>query len=174
MRSDPTGLYRREGLVRIKQKDGVFEIPFIEFDAYLVQSPSGRGGRYYNLVLQHRYSRHQLWMKGLVTDAMNPLDVHAYWNMIQQYMHVSHPLPDVPIFEPFRHRDPMTREVDQQSGRDPHYWRKMTSDEWSSQHECHYQQRLENADFNHPCILDAHIQGRGLPMPDRPRGALLA
>ncbi|SDX76410.1 hypothetical protein SAMN04487960_1231, partial [Marinobacter mobilis] len=42
LRLDPTGLYRREGLVRIKLKHGMFEAPFIEFDAYRIHTPSGR------------------------------------------------------------------------------------------------------------------------------------
>ena len=88
-RANPTGLYRREGVVRIKEGKEVFEAPFIEFDAYLVHTPSGRGGRYFNLVLQHRYSKHQLWMKGLLTDAMDQKEVYAYWDMLQQYMDVT-------------------------------------------------------------------------------------
>ena len=69
-------------------------------------------------------SKHQLRMKGLLTDAMDQKEVYAYWEMIQQFMDVSGPLPDVPIFEPFRHRDPVTAEWDQRTGRDPFKWRK--------------------------------------------------
>ena len=173
-RANPTGLYRREGLVRIKEGKTVFEAPFIEFDAYLVHTPSGRGGRYFNLVLQHRYSKHQLWMKGLLTDAMNQKEVYAYWDMIQQFMDVSGPLPDVPIFEPFRARDPVTAAHDERTGRDPFKWRKVTREAWRKDHEQRWKNRLQETNFHHPCILDAHIQGRGLPMPDEPRGAMLA
>ncbi|MCL1477475.1 MAG: hypothetical protein MH219_07955 [Marinobacter sp.] len=173
-RTNPTGLYRREGVVRIKERKSVFEAPFIEFDAYLIHTPSGRGGRYFNLVLQHRYNKHQLWMKGLVTDAMNQNDVYAYWSMVQQFMDVSGPLPDVPIFEPFRSRDPVTREWDERTCRDPFKWRKMSADSWRTNHEQTHRNRLQNTNFHHLCILDAHIQGRGLPMPDEPRGAMLA
>lgn len=173
-RANPTGLYRREGLVRIKKGKEVFEAPFIEFDAYLVHSPSGRGGRYFNLLLQHRYSKHQLWMKGLLTDAMDQKEVYAYWDMIQQFMDVSRPLPDVPIFEPFRHRDPVTAEWDQRTGRDPFKWRKISPESWRKHHEQTYRERLRATNFHQACILDAHIQGRGLPLPDHPRGAMLA
>lgn len=173
-RANPTGLYRREGLVRIKEGKTVFEAPFIEFDAYLVHTPSGRGGRYFNLVLQHRYSKHQLWMKGLLTDAMNQKEVYAYWDMIQQFMDVSGPLPDVPIFEPFRARDPVTAAHDERTGRDPFKWRKVTREAWRKDHEQGWQNRLQETNFHHPCILDAHIQGRGLPLPVEPRGVMLA
>ncbi|MCL1477477.1 MAG: hypothetical protein MH219_07965 [Marinobacter sp.] len=173
-RANPTGLYRREGVVRIKERKSVFEAPFIEFDAYLIHTPSGRGGRYFNLVLQHRYSKHPLWMKGLVTDAMNQNDVYAYWSMVQQFMDVSGPLPDVPIFEPFRSRDPVTQEWDERIRRDPFKWRKITSESWRKNHEQTHRNRLQNTNFHHPCILDAHIQGRGLPMPEEPRGEMLA
>lgn len=152
----------------------MFEAPFIEFDAYRMHTASGRGGRYYNLMLQHRYSNTQLWMKGLVTDAMNPKDINAYWSMIQQFMDVSGPLPDVPIFEPFRHRDPVTQAADRKSGRDSFFWRNMTNDQWREEYEGDYQQRMQGADFNkhhcQDCILDARIQGRGLPLPYQPRG----
>ncbi|WP_303291544.1 hypothetical protein [Marinobacter sp. SS5-14b] len=174
LRSDPAGLYRREGLVRVKRKSDVFEAPFIEFDAYRMHTASGRGGRYYNLMLQHRYSNTQLWMKGLVTDAMNPKDINAYWSMIQQFMDVSGPLPDVPIFEPFRHRDPVTQAADRKSGRDSFFWRNMTNDQWHADNEGDYEQRMQDADFSkhhcQDCILDARIQGRGLPLPYQPRG----
>ncbi|MDY6816990.1 MAG: hypothetical protein SV598_14270, partial [Pseudomonadota bacterium] len=159
-RANPTGLYRREGIVRIKEGKEVFEAPFIEFDAYLVHTPSGRGGRYFNLVLQHRYSKHQLWMKGLLTDAMDQKEVYAYWDMLQQYMDVTHPLPDVPIFEPFRPRDPVTAQRDERTGRDPFKWRKMSPEDWRKNHEQTYRDRLRSTNFHHPCILDTHIQGR--------------
>ncbi|MAZ05985.1 MAG: hypothetical protein CME81_06225 [Halomonas sp.] len=173
-RANPTGLYRREGLVRIKKGKAVFEAPFIEFDAYLVHSPSGRGGRYFNLLLQHRYSKHQLWMNGLLTDAMDQKEVYAYWEMIQQFMDVSGPLPDVPIFEPFRHGDPVTAEWDQRTGRDPFKWRNISPESWRKHHEQTYRERLRATNFHQACILDAHIQGRGLPLPDQPQGAMLA
>lgn len=172
--ANPTGLYRREGLVRIKHRRSVFEARFIEFDAYLVHTPSGRGGRYYNLLLQHRYSDHKLWMKGLLTDAMNPKEVYAYWDMIQQYMDVTGPLPDVPIFEPFRHRDPVTEAYDERTGRDPFKWRKRTPESWRENLHGSYKRRLEETNFTRSCILDAHIEGRGRPVPDNPEGVLLA
>ncbi|MDC0664187.1 hypothetical protein [Marinobacter sp. SS21] len=173
-RANPTGLYRREGLVRIKEGKTVFEAPFIEFDAYLVHTPSGRGGRYFNLVLQHRYSKYQLWMKGLLTNAMNQKEVYAYWDMVQQFMDVSGPLPDVPIFEPFRARDPVTAAHDERIGRDPFKWRKVTRESWRKNHEQRWQNRLRETNLHRPCILDAHIQGRGLPLPEETQGALLA
>jgi hypothetical protein len=173
-RANPTGLYRREGMVRIKHRRSVFEARFIEFDAYLVHTPSGRGGRYYNLLLQHRYSDHKLWMKGLLTDAMNPKEVHAYWDMIQQYMDVTRPLPDVPIFEPFRSRDPVTAAHDERTDRDPFKWRKRTPEFWRKNLHGSYQRRLQETSFAHDCILDAHIEGRGRPVSDNPEGVLLA
>ena len=105
-------------------------------------------------------------MKGLVTDAMNQKDVYAYWDMIQQFMDVSSPLPDVPIFEPFRSRDPVSKEWDERNNRDPFKWRRMSAEAWGEHHEQTYRDRLYNTNFHRPCILDAHIQGRGLPMPD--------
>ena len=113
-------------------------------------------------------------MKGLLTDAMNPKEVHAYWNMIQQYMDVAGPLPDVPIFEPFRHRDPVTAEHDERTGREPFKWRKRTPESWRKSLQGSYQRRLQETNFTHSCILDAHIEGRGRPAPENPEGVLLA
>lgn len=102
----------------------MFEAPFIEFDAYRMHTASGRGGRYYNLMLQHRYSN--------------------------------------------------TQAVDRKSGRDSFFWRNMTNDQWREEHEGDYEQRMQDADFSkyhcQACILDARIQGRGLPLPYQPRG----
>ena len=108
------------------------------------------------------------------SDAMNQKDIHAYWDMIQQFMDVSGSLPDVPIFEPFRSRDLVTKECDERNGRDPFKWRKMSPESWQRHHEKTYGERLQSTNFHHPCILDAHIQGRGLPMPGEQRGAMLA
>ncbi|MCL1487603.1 MAG: hypothetical protein MH186_06675 [Marinobacter sp.] len=171
-RANPTGLYRREGVVRIKERKSVFEAPFIEFDAYLIHTPSGRGGRYFNLVLQHRYSKHPLWMKGLVTDAMNQNDVYAYWDMVQQFMDVSGPLPDVPSrtlsFKRSGHSR-MGRTYRSRSFK----WRKVTSDSWRTNHEQNPPKPPAEHEFSSSLYFDARIQGRGLPMPDEPRGAML-
>ena len=40
-------------------------------------------------------------------------------------MDVSRPLPDVPFLEPYRHKDPVTAEHDENTGRPAHYWRDM-------------------------------------------------
>ncbi len=113
-------------------------------------------------------------MKGLLTNAMNPQDVYAYWDMVQQFMDVSHPLPDVPVFEPFRHRDPVTAEEDARTGRDPFHWRKITPESWREHYESKYRARLLNANWNRPCIMDARIEGRGIPANEPPRGSILA
>ncbi|WP_275289096.1 hypothetical protein [Halomonas elongata] len=50
--------------------------------------------------------------------------------MLQRYMDVSQPLPDVPRLEPFRYRDPVTAEHDRQTRRDPRYWRDLDIEAW--------------------------------------------
>lgn len=109
-----------------------------------------------------------------MTDAMNPKEVYAYWDMIQQFMDVTKPLPDLPIFEPFRHRDPITAAHDCRIERDPFKWRKMTPEFWRKNLHGRYTRQLQETNFTQSCILDAHIKGRGRPAPDNPEGVMLA
>ena len=59
-------------------------------------------------------------------------DVHAEWDMLQRYMDVSQPLPDIPRLEPFRDLDPTTAEHDRHTGRDPCYWRDLDLEAWKA------------------------------------------
>ena len=106
-----------------------FEAPFVEFDAY-VERVVQHGGIFYRLMFVHRYTQktfNKTWLSSIEADKS---EVLALWDMLQRYMDVSQPLPDVPRLEPFRHLDPVTAEHDQKTGRNPRYWRDLDLDVW--------------------------------------------
>ncbi len=113
----------------------VFTHPFIEFDCILAGNPNHQGLLSYRLMLIHRYSNYKYGVNiGSLVGMNAPVaEYHRLWNMIQQYMDVSKPLPDIPMLEPFRHLDPTTAEYDQQTHRDPRYWRQMSDEEFEAQ-----------------------------------------
>ncbi|MFO7529723.1 MAG: hypothetical protein R6W86_13090 [Marinobacter sp.] len=106
-----------------------FEAPFVEFDAY-VERVVQQGGIFYRLMFVHRYTQktfNQTWLSGIEA---SKTEVLALWDMLQRYMDVTQPLPDVPRLEPFRHLDPVTREYDEKIGRNPRYWRDLDIEAW--------------------------------------------
>lgn len=112
-------------------KGRYFEAPFIEFDAY-VERVIQRGGIFYRLMFVHRYTGkifNKTWLSG-VEASKN--EVLALWDMLQRFMDVSQPIPDMPRFEPFRHLDPVTAEYDRKTNRPPRYWRDLDLEAWKS------------------------------------------
>ncbi|WP_203144019.1 hypothetical protein [Marinobacter mangrovi] len=108
-----------------------FEAPFIEFDAY-VERVVQRGGIFYRLMFVHRYTGkifNKTWLSG-VEASKN--EVLALWDMLQRFMDVSQPIPDMPRFEPFRHLDPVTAEHDDKTNRPPRYWRDLDLEAWKA------------------------------------------
>lgn len=106
-----------------------FEAPFVEFDAY-VERVVQKGGIFYRLMFVHRYTQktfNKMWFSGIEPQKT---EVLALWDMLQRYMDVTQPLPDVPRLEPFRHLDPVTHEHDKKTGRAPRYWRDLNLEEW--------------------------------------------
>lgn len=108
-----------------------FEAPFVEFDAY-VERVVQKGGIFYRLMFVHRYTQktfNKMWFSGIEAQKT---EVLALWDMLQRYMDVTQPLPDVPRLEPFRHLDPVTREYDEKNRRNPRYWRDLGLEEWKA------------------------------------------
>ncbi|WP_303288256.1 hypothetical protein [Marinobacter sp. SS8-8] len=103
--------------------------PFEEFDAY-VERVVQHGGIFYRLMFVHRYTGNQFSQTSLSRIEPSKEEVMALWDMLQRYMDVSQPLPDVPRLEPFRHLDPVTAEHDHRTGRNPRFWRDLDLDAW--------------------------------------------
>ena len=55
---------------------------------------------------------------------------YRLWNTIQWYMDVSRPLPDLPILEEHRSKDPMTAAHDKEVGRKADFWASMSEEEF--------------------------------------------
>lgn len=121
---------RVTGQVRFALGRGrMFEAPFVEFDAY-AERIIQHGGIFYRLMLVHRYTRKTFNQTSLSNIEAQKTEVLALWDMLQRFMDVSEPLPDVPRFEPFRHLDPVTVERDERTGRHPRYWRDLDLTDW--------------------------------------------
>ncbi|MCP4746877.1 MAG: hypothetical protein GY874_12180, partial [Desulfobacteraceae bacterium] len=104
-------LNRRKGVIIIPQrkKQPPKEIPFAEFDAYLGTSVRSSGRTNYHLTLGHRYSESLVHMP---MDGYDSWQVEIAWESCLQFMDISKPLPDIPRFEPFRSKDPVTAAYD--------------------------------------------------------------
>ncbi|CBV42808.1 hypothetical protein [Halomonas elongata] len=122
---------RQTGRVSMAQgkKKTPLVAPFIEFDGY-VERVVQRGGVFYKLMLVHRYTGTEFHHTSFSQTVAHKQEVHAQWDMLQRYMDVSQPLPDVPRLEPFRDCDPVTAEHDRKTGRDPRYWRDLDIEAW--------------------------------------------
>lgn len=106
------------------------QAPFHEWDGYLVTLPDRQGNLWYRLNLVHKTEEWALPLNQLMPATTNREDVLAFWLLICRYMDVTQPLPDIPLFESFRHEDPRTLRHDEKSGRDPRYWRDMSKEEY--------------------------------------------
>ncbi|MDX1757703.1 MAG: hypothetical protein R3175_16725 [Marinobacter sp.] len=134
---------RVTGQVRMALGRGrFFEAPFVEFDAY-VDRVIQQSGVFYRLMLVHRYTQKTFNKTAFSTIESNKSEALAMWDVLQRYMDVTQPLPDVPRLEPFRHLDPVTAEHDKQTGRNPRYWRDLDLEVWKEGegwHEVHRRQ----------------------------------
>src|SRR5690554_316687 len=123
---------RRTGQVRIALGRGrFFEAPFVEFDAY-VDRVIQQSGVFYRLIFVHRYTQKSFHNTAFSTIESSKSEVLAMWDVLQRYMDVTQPLPDVPRLEPFRHLDPITAEHDRVTGRNPRFWRDLDLEAWKN------------------------------------------
>ncbi|AZR41415.1 hypothetical protein [Marinobacter salarius] len=134
---DPQGplweFNRRTGLVTAfrnpkKKRDAgqvAWQSPFSEFDGYVHSGPTHQGLPLYYGAMVHRYREEALTLTAFQAASANDEDHKALWNFWLQYMDSTAPLPDIPLFEPHRHKDPVTAEHDKATGRHSRYWRDM-------------------------------------------------
>jgi hypothetical protein len=126
-------LNRTTGMVTLfKKNKPFFTHPFIEFDCVLMSSPTQQGFLNYSLTLIHRYQNYSVGVpiSGSMGANYKVIEYHRFWNMVQRYMDISQPLPDILVLEPVRQRDPTTIAYDKEHNRDPRYWRDMTDEEF--------------------------------------------
>lgn len=104
------------------------QAPFHDWEGYLMSLPDHQGNIWHRLMLVHKTREWALPLNQLLAVTTNKQDVLAYWDLIRQYMDVTKPLPDVPVFEAYRSLDPTTRAYDEKTGRDPRYWFDMDNE----------------------------------------------
>lgn len=116
------GFNRKTGMVSISRKGQTpFVAPFDEFIPYFYPHHILHGVNY------HLYLGHRMEEIGVVNPNAGKHEQEMYvdWAIIQRFMDVSKPLPDIPLYEPFRQLDPTTKTYDAMTGRPEHYWRDM-------------------------------------------------
>lgn len=131
-------LNRRTGMVTLyhdpdksdKPGEIMAQAPFDEWDGYLLSVPDRQGNVWYRLNLVHKVHEWALPLNQLMPVTTNQEDVLAFWPMICRYMDVTQPLPDIPMFEPFRHEDYRTVRHDEKSERHPRFWRDMAPERY--------------------------------------------
>jgi len=129
-------LSRQTGMVHIYKKDKeVFAAPFHEFDCYLASNPGNYGEIFYTMRLIHRYngSKHTVDLGALLGFTAPIEEYYQLWNMMQQYMDISRPMPDNIMSEAYRHLDPTTAAYDKETGRDSHFWRNMDEEQYQAE-----------------------------------------
>ena len=141
-------LNRTSGMVTLFKKNMPFLThPFIEFDCVLMSSPTQQGFLNYSLTLIHRYQNYSVGVpiSGSMGANHKVIEYHRFWNMVQRYMDISQPLPDILVLEPARQRDPTTIAYDKEHNRNPRYWRDMTDKEFKQKMD-----EIEKAQKNPP------------------------
>ncbi len=126
-------LNRTTGMVTLfKKNKPYFTHPFIEFDCVLMSSPTQQGFLNYSLTLIHRYRDYSVGVpiSGSMGANHKVIEYLRFWNMVQRYMDISQPLPDILVLEPARQRDPTTIAYDKEHNRKSRYWRDMTDEEF--------------------------------------------
>lgn len=105
-----------------------FVAPFYEFDAYIVTAPDRQGLPVNGLQLIHRYGGAQINLNSLFTPDNTTQKPCATWDFLQNFMDTQRPLPDIPLYEPYRQLDPVTAIHDKKTNRPPRYWIDMDKD----------------------------------------------
>ncbi|WP_239688979.1 hypothetical protein [Pseudomonas citronellolis] len=162
-------LNRRTGLVTLYdyktfKKTGVIgevTAPFYEFDAYIHTSPDRQGSPLNVLFLMHRYRDIRVKVGALLGAEQTPQEVCALWDLLQNYMDTSRPLPDTPALEEYRANDPVTAEHDRKTGRNPRYWSDMDDETFKAR--CREMAvKIEAIDtFSRPNLMAKHVEYTG-------------
>ena len=129
-------LNRENGMVTLYRRNGKnhFTRHFLEFDCIFSSTPNQQGILSYTLMLVHRYNSSIPSVPiGIYIGGHEMVkEYYRFWNMIQCYMDVSQPLPDILLLEESRLKDPTTKAYDEENKRDPNYWRSMSDEEYQT------------------------------------------
>lgn len=160
---DGSEFNRIDGMVRFKRRfRTLFVAPFEEFDPVLRVMPTGHGSHDYAIWLYHRYTNKKLCLAvkvhALGLDRVNAL---AFWDCLQRYMDVTHPLPDLPVLEQSRHLDPVTAAYDARIDRPERRWRDQAIQGWKATGEKRLTEQLKRYPWQQsPCIVKARFSDK--------------
>ncbi len=137
---------------------GEISAPFYEFDAYIHTSPDRQGSPLNVLFLMHRYRDIRVKVGALLGAEQTPQEVCALWDLLQNYMDTSRPLPDTPALEEHRANDPITAEHDRKTGRNPRYWIDMDDETFKAR--CREMAvKIDAIDtFSRPNLMARHVE----------------
>ena len=131
---------RDKGVIVFYRKNRVtHEVPFDEVETFITSMPQPNGGLpLISLIITDQRNPASFVVKALkgegitlAQDLNGPLGTYRlaiWWEIWQHFMDVSRPLPDIPMFEPYRHLDPTTIAWDKKHNRPPRLWRDMDPD----------------------------------------------
>ena len=107
-------------------------VPFSEIQGINRLVPFNNVSSGYKFEVRHKHSKIQQTANGqpsVLADGFwrNIIE----WEILQHYMDVTRPLPDIPRFEPYRHLDPVTKAWDEQHQRPRWLWRDMDPEEYA-------------------------------------------
>ncbi len=119
---------RRTGMVYIKSHGNIWtERPFYDFLFSLERGSSGENSSHSTnfLYLQNKKDKTIKDILYLIHDEIGELQ--KYRRLIEQYMDIARPLPDIPEFEPFRKLDPTTYKWDKIHARPINFYENMSN-----------------------------------------------
>jgi len=122
---------RRTGLVSLPWDDTVISLPFDEFDAFMTVNTTVNATTDMYLRLVHRYSD-----KNIVEPFgfSRSWEMDSAWEQIQDFMDISKPLPDIPLYDFAREHDPISAKDDKNINRPKNLWVNFDLDEIEKMH----------------------------------------
>lgn len=158
-RQQITTFCRSSGMVSVGRSEDSNEVSvfFYECDPYIVKKTS-HGTSVYKLGLRPR-NMDRLNEPWIIFESSVQEDIYVIWHCIQMFMDTSRPLPDIPIFEPYRASDPRTIRHDLSHQREAHYWADKSREEHQDLLNKAIQQ-FPTVKPVWPCLISEHIKGR--------------
>ena len=125
-------LNRRTGMVTFPWKGKQVNYPFDEFTVSIKHAGGYSGELMFHPFFFHRYTGQ--WFSS-EQSYWHVWKAELYWEIIQHYMDISKPIPDIPQLEPFRSKDPVTVEWDDKHQRPQDYWKNLPIERVDEMHE---------------------------------------
>ncbi len=103
--------------------------PYRDWDCSISYTSGHKGGKHYSFWMSHRYQKELNVMFPNAPGTRHSGRVQA--EIIECFMDISRPLPDIPELELYRQYDPVTAEWDARNNRPPRLFRDMSKETWN-------------------------------------------